>query len=231
MKLTKEHEIKLYSQNGEDGIILAIFNKIGVNSMRFFEIGIENGKECNTRNLVENFGWSGTMVECNKGEAKKARKFYKYFAVNIVNQAITPKNINLFIPKELDLLSIDVDGNDYWLWEAVESNPRVVIIEYNSTFGDKPFTIPYSEAPRKEKHPDWLYHGAGLNALIRLGKVKGYKLVYANGINAFFILNEIPEIDSLTFEEAYKENLGRRKWGAPEQQFDLIKNRDFIGIR
>jgi hypothetical protein len=233
MKLTKEHEKKVYSQNGEDGIIETIFEEIGVNSMRFLEIGIEDGKECNTRNLVEDYGWVGTMVEGNKREARKAYSLFRGENVSIVSKIVTPENINQLICSDLDLLSIDVDGDDYWIWKAVKYSPRVVIIEYNSTYGNKPITQPYLGKMRTEKHPDWLYHGAGLNALITLGKAKGYNLVYANGINAFFVYEPIEEftnIEELTFEEAYQENLGRRKWGTPEQQFELIKDREFMEI-
>jgi hypothetical protein len=231
MKLTKINERKIYSQNGEDGIIETIFKIIGNKNMDFVEIGIEDGKECNTRNLIENYGWLGIMIEVNKKEARKADKFYSWDKVSIINKIVTPENINLFLPKELDLLSIDVDGADYWIWKAVKTKPILVVIEYNSTFGDKPITIPYSINSRIEKHPDWLYHGAGLNALINLGKEKGYKLVYANGINAFFINESINEIEELTFEEGYQENLGRRKWGTPEQQFELIKDKEFVEIK
>jgi hypothetical protein len=230
MKLNKEHEEKIYSQFGEDGIIRKIFDIIGIINQRFIEIGIEDGKECNTRNLVENENWSGFMIEGNKRESKRAIKLYSKYPVGIINDMVNLDNINKYINHNLDLLSIDIDGSDFWIWEKIKLRPRVIIIEYNSTFFDKSITIPYSNNPRKEKHPDWLYHGAGLNALIKLGNKKGYKLVYANGTNAFFIRRDIKEISELSFEEAYKENLGRRKWGSPEEQFSLIKNRRFIEI-
>ncbi len=225
------NEFKIYSQNGEDGVINYIFKKIGSKTKKFAEIGIEEGKECNTRNLVENFGWSGIMIEGNKKEAKVAMDFYGKYPVKIINTFVTDKNINNLIPKDVDLLSIDVDGSDYWLWKKLNAKPRMVIIEYNSTFGDKFITIPYSDKPRVEQHPDWLYEGAGLNALIKLGKEKGYKLVYANYCNAFFLRKEIKHFKELSFKEAYKESeMRRRLWGSPEEQFDLIKNRKFIKV-
>jgi hypothetical protein len=225
----EDNGYKIYSQNDEDGIINYIFSKIKTKSNKFVEIGIEDGIECNTRNLVENFGWEGIMVDGNKKETKRARYFYSGDRVSVVNSIVTPNNINKFLSKDVDLLSIDVDGSDYWLWKAVKYTPRLVIIEYNSTFYDKSITIPYSDNFRKEVHPDWLLHSAGLNAFIKLGKEKGYKFIYANGINAFFVLNEL-DFKELTFEEGYKENLGRRIWGTPEEQFNLIKDRELINV-
>ena len=225
----KDNGYKIYSQNDEDGIINYIFSKIKTKSNKFVEIGIEDGIECNTRNLVENFGWEGIMVDGNKKESRRARKFYSGDRVSIINSIVTPSNINKFISEDVDFLSIDVDGSDYWLWKAVKYKPSLVIIEYNSSFYDKSITIPYSDKFRVEKHPDWLLHSAGLNAFIKLGKEKGYKFIYANGINAFFVLNEL-DFKELTFEEGYRENLGRRIWGTPVEQFNLIKDRELINV-
>ena len=230
MKLTKKHEKKIFSQFGEDGIIETIFNKIGTTNKRFIEIGIEDGRECNTRNLIEKYGWKGTMIECDKRGSKKANKFYKNYSVKVIHDFITPSNINKYSNKKLDLFSIDIDGNDYWVLEKMKSLPRVMIIEYNCTLFNKFLVsdILFNKSPKK--HPFWLYYGAGLNALIKLGKKKGYKLVYANGTNAFFIRKDIKGIKELPFKEGYQENLGRRRWGTPLQQFKLIKNFPFIEV-
>lgn len=219
-----------YSQNGEAEVLEEIFEVIGTTSKRFLEIGIEDGKECNTRNFVEDYGWFGTMVEGNIKESKRAREFYKGYCVNIVSDFVTPDNINQFISNDLDLLSIDVDGDDFWLWKAVKDKPRVVIIEYNSTYGEKSITQPFLNHPRVEHHPDWLYHGASLKALIKLGKEKGYRLFDANGVNAFFYREDIKGLPERTFAQAYKENMGRRRWGTPDEQFELIKDKEFVEI-
>jgi hypothetical protein len=245
MKLTIDDEEKVFSQNGEDGIIRTIFKIIGTTSRQFLEIGIEDGKECNTRNLLKNYGWSGTMVEGNKENCRKAQEFYKGKQVNVIQRFITADTIGAYCDNNLDLLSIDVDGNDYWLWEAVEQKPRVVVIEYNASLLDKAITIPYNpdfvrKTPKLFNRKLWLYYGAGLNALISLGKKKGYKLVYANGVNAFFVDKDILGIDKLSFKEAYRENAGRRVelknnllwigWGLPQEQFDLIKQMKFVRV-
>ena len=229
MKLINISEKKIFSQFGEDGIIETIFNKIGTTNKRFVEIGIEDGKECNTRYLIKK-GWAGIMIEGKKRDSKRAKKLYQQYPVGIINAFVTNLNVNTYVKDDLDLLSIDIDGSDYWIWKEIEVKPRVVVIEYNSTFGGRSITIPYSDKPRKEKHPDWLYHGASLNALINLGNFKGYKLVYANGTNAFFIRKDIKGIKRLSFSEAYKENLGRRKWGRSVEQFSLIKDREFVEV-
>ena len=90
-----------------------------------------------------------------------------------------------------DLLSIDIDGNDYWVWNAIDGQPRLVVIEYNSSFGpDRAVTIPYDPSfDRFQHHPFGIYHGASIAALAKLGAAKGYALVGgdSNGVNAFFV--------------------------------------------
>jgi hypothetical protein len=178
-------EKKIYSQNGEDGIIQAIFKKIGTTNKYFVEFGVENGKECNTRYLMEKNGWKGLLMD-EKNENKNVKKEF-----------ITAENVNeLFkkygVPKEFDLLSIDVDGNDYWIWRALGGawRPRVVVIEYNSKY--KP---PKSVSIEYEPNFQWDgtdYIGASLSALAKLGEEKGYKLVGCDntGLNAFFVNNK-----------------------------------------
>jgi len=224
-----EHDKKIYSQNGEDGFLMSLFDEIGTTTKKFVEIGIEDGTECNTRNLVENFGWSGAMIEGNKEWANKAITFYKKYPVTVYNNFVTTRNINYFLEEGLDLLSIDIDSNDWWIWEAVRFKPRVVIIEYNSSFGKRFITVPHTHTERIEKYPDWLYHGASLNAMVKLGKVKGYKLVYANGTNAVFVRNDAKEVGEIDTRKT-PENWGRRRWGSPDQQFKLIKDREFVDV-
>lgn len=229
MAQANEHDKKIYSQLGEDGYLEYLFQKIGTTSKKFVEMGVGDGTECNTRNLVENWGWSGTMVEGDRKRADKATKLYKEFPVIVFNYFVTIKNRNFFLEEGLDLLSIDIDGNDYWIWKALKLNPRVVIIEYNSSFGEKSITIPLSDSARSETHPDWLYHGASLRAMVKLGNAKGYKLVYANGTNAIFIRRGIESIEELDMGYV-PEDYNRRRWGSPDQQFELIKDKDFVEV-
>lgn len=181
------YEIKIYSQNGEDGILDAIFSKIGTTNKFYVEFGVEDGEECNTRFLQNEKGWRGLLMD---GYEQKSKKIKKEF--------ITAENINdLFrkyqVPKAFDLLSIDIDGNDYWVWKAIDSSyaPRVVVIEYNAS-------IPPTESKVIPYDPNFSwditnYFGASLLALVKLAKTKGYTLVGCDlcGVNAFFVQDRL----------------------------------------
>lgn len=199
----KINEYKIFSQHREDGILLYIFSNIEVKSKTFVEIGIDDGRECNTANLSLNFGWKGMLVEKVKENVESARVFYKAklgsesSRVKIIQKTVTAENINEVLTNnsfkvEVDLLSIDIDGNDYWIWKAIKViKPRVVVIEYNGVFGPKrSITISYEpDFFRFDKHPGGFYYGASLRALYKLARKKGYRLVCCDlsGTNAFFI--------------------------------------------
>ena len=141
-----KRELKIYSQHGEDGIILYIFSQIGMKNGTFVEFGIEDGRECNTANLSVNFGWNGLLMEIDPRYVKQAQAYYtdllkdRASDVKIIECKVTMENINQVLVEnemegEIDLLSIDIDGNDYWVWKAINViNPRLVVIEYNATF-------------------------------------------------------------------------------------------------
>jgi len=183
-------ERKIYSQNGEDGILEAIFYKIGVTNKYCVEFGVEDGSECNTRYLITHKGWDFLHMDTNDflPPVKTVKKEF-----------VTPENVNLLfkkynVPQEFDLLSIDVDSYDYWIWKALEGySPRVVVIEYDSA-------IPVTEAKVVNPDPEILKKypgssGASLLALSKLGKSKGYTLVVCDnsGINSFFTRNDLIE--------------------------------------
>ena len=201
----KKFGIKIYSQNDEDGIILYILKHIGIKTKKFIEIGVENGTECNTTNLLKNFNWKGVQIEGNKilySDAKiQLKKILKEKIKNLklLNIFITKKNVNKILKnncgKEVDLLSIDIDGNDFWIWKSIKCiKPRLVIIEYNSFFGSKlSCTIPYNAKFIWDYKNKRSYYGASLKALEKLGKQKKYTLVGIdrNGVNAFFVRNDL----------------------------------------
>lgn len=180
-------ERKEFSQNGEDGIINAIFAMIGTTNKYFVEFGVENGIECNTRYLSKYKGWKGLLMDGSNENPD----------LNLHKEFITAENIEtLFqkynVPTELDLLSIDIDGNDYWIWKAITHyKPRVVIMEYNACFPwNESKTIPYKADFQWDKTD---YYGATLQAMVKLGVEKGYTLVATdrNGVNAFFVRNDV----------------------------------------
>ena len=153
----------------------------------FVEFGAENGIECNTRYLSKHKGWKGLLMDGGNEDA----------SLNLQKEFITAENIeSLFakydVPNEFDLLSIDIDGNDFWVWKAIEHyNPRVVIIEYNACYPWKESTtIPYQADFQWDKTD---YFGATLQALVILGTQKGYTLIATDsyGVNAFFLRDDL----------------------------------------
>ena len=184
---------KAFSQNDEDGIILEIFNRIGSGARRFVEFGVETGIECNTALLLA-AGWSGLWLEGSPKSVAAVNKRHSTMIatgrLTIRNEIITAENIDELLSgeTELDLLSIDIDFNDYWVWKAIETvRPRVVVIEYNATFPPPvDFVVEYDP---KAIWNTTTYYGASLSMLERLGRKKGYALVGCclAGVNAFFV--------------------------------------------
>jgi hypothetical protein len=207
---------KIYSQCEEDGIIQEIFKRIGVGNRTFVEFGVQTGIECNTVKLLVE-GWNGLWLEGRRSFVKKIQTGLRSFIEKrhlAVSQAfVTAENINSLIEKggvsgEIDLLSIDIDNNDYWVWKAINViNPRLVVIEYNATLPPPlSLVIPY-DAGRETTGTN--YFGASLEALVRLGRSKGYRLVGCNfsGSNAFFVRNDLAGdlfLDPPTAEEHYE---------------------------
>lgn len=199
-KRLNKHEYQVFSQNGEDGIIQEIFNRIGYNNKYFIEFGVENGLECNSTNLLYK-DWKGLWIEGSDRDCKQiSERFSNLLEVGrlkIKNTFINAENIeSLFdeanAPAEPDLLSIDIDYNDYYVWQAITKyKPRVVIIEYNSIFRpDTHFVVKYNPKRMWDKTS---HFGASLLALEQLGNQKGYCLVSCifTGSNAFFVRQDL----------------------------------------
>jgi hypothetical protein len=200
------------SQNEEDGITLALMQEIGPGSRRFVEVGCgDNGG--NSGFLALECGWSGLMIDGDASRVAVARATFGAGPVSVVHAWITREKINELIQMhgldgEIDLLSIDVDGNDYWIWDAIHvCRPRVVIVEYNSLFGaDLAVTIPYREDFYTKNYSKG-YHGASLQALSALAARKGYRLVTVEprGVNAFFLRNDIaPHVPACDARAAFR---------------------------
>ncbi len=227
--------IKIYSQNEEDGIILYIFKHIGIKTKRFIEIGVENGTECNTTNLLKNFGWKGVQIEGDKKLYQDAKIKMKEILdmkmknLKLLNVFVKIEKINQIIKKntfnqELDLLSIDIDGNDFWIWKTINCiKPRVVIIEYNSFFGPKlSATIKYDSNFNWDHKNNKSYYGASLKALEKLGKKKKYTLagVDRNGVNAFFIRNDLAKKINLEPKKTRDVFLDNKREVRNSKQYD-----------
>jgi len=187
-------EYSNHSQNGEDGIIAEIFRRVGHGHRAFVEIGASDGAENCTANLASQ-GWSGIWIEGDHDKVASARERTVGQSVRVVEAFVDRESILSVLeeastPAEPDLIVIDVDGNDYWIWDAVATRymPRVVVIEYNSTVGPHlQWVMPYNPNHRWN---NTAWHAAGLAALAGLGHKLGYVLVGcdSHGVNAFFVL-------------------------------------------
>lgn len=192
-------EFKVFSQWGQDGIIQHLINKIPLKNKVFVEFGVENYRESNTRFLMMNDNWSGLVIDGSQEHIDfiKSEGLYWKYDIKAVRSFITRENIDRLIKSNLpgcdaDLLSVDIDGNDYWVWEAIHCiNPSIVICEYNSVFGNgAKITVPYQDDfYRTYAHHSNLYFGASLSALVSLAEQKGYIFFGATsaGNDAFFI--------------------------------------------
>ena len=235
-------EFKIYSKHGGDGILAYIFSRVGITNSTFVEMGVEDGRECNTANLSLHFGWKGLMIDANEAWIKSAKNFYKEYKIKAVASFVTAENINKLlldngVRGEIDLLSIDIDSNDYWVWRAIDTiNPRVVVLEYNAAFGHHSLTIKYDPEHRykpRQEHP--LYFGASLVALSKLAKEKGYVLVCCDGHghDAFFVRKDVAKdkFVELSPKEAFYPNPhSLRKFGPIEKQFEQMKDFEFEEI-
>jgi hypothetical protein len=191
-------ERRVYSQNGEDGIIEELLRRTGAPARYFVEFGAETGAECNCARLAVDFGWQGLFIEADDARFQDLAERYRSHAnVQCLHARVISANVEeLFaaagVPHAFDLLSIDIDGNDYWVWNALRRwRPRVVVIEYNAAYPP-----PQKWVMRENPDHHWDgtdYHGASLASLAELGRSKGYLLVGTNatGVNAFFVAEEL----------------------------------------
>jgi hypothetical protein len=194
-------ELRVFSQNGEDGVLAEILRRIGIGEQRFFvEFGVESGREGNCVYLADVAGWRGLFMD-GDGDffAALQRKYRASEHVVTTLAMVTPENVQeLFaaarVPPEPAVLSIDVDGADYWIWEAIEDyRPRVVVVEYNSAIDPRRRLVQPADHPGGWDGSD--YYGASLAAMRTLGERKGYRLVHAelSGVNAFFVREDLAE--------------------------------------
>lgn len=199
----QDAEFKVYSQWGDDGIIQYLIHKLEIKKRVFIEFGVENYSESNTRFLLMNDNWSGLVMDASEGNINYIKEDEIYWKYDLTAKCafIDAGNINSLIADagfsgEIGILSIDIDGNDYWIWKAVEVvSPIIVIVEYNSVFGNKrAITVPYNKHfSRTNEHYSNLYFGASLPALCHLAEEKGYSFVGSDsrGVNAYFVRNDM----------------------------------------
>lgn len=191
---------KIYSQHDEDGIIEEIFRRIGTTNRYFVEFGVGDGLEnCTTYLLLK--GWRGLWIEASAAEFARIEDNMRFLidekrlsarCAFVDTNNIESHFASAGVPEEFELLSIDIDFNDYWLWQAIKRyRPRVVAIEYNASFGPSvSCTVPYTP----NRIWDYTnYFGASLGAIADLGREKGYALVGCNytGVTAFLVRDDL----------------------------------------
>ena len=201
----------VFSQYDEDGIIQFLINHVEIKNQTFVEFGVEHYEESNTRFLLMNDNWQGMVIDGSEENIDYIQndRVSRRFDLQAQAAFITKDNINDLIRKsgfheDLGLLSVDIDGNDYWVWEAINAvRARIVVAEYNSVFGHEPVSILYqADFYRTKAHFSNLYYGCSLSALAHLAAKKGYMLAGSSlrGNNAFFVRKDIagalPEVSA-----------------------------------
>ena len=224
---------RLFSGEEEDGILLYLLAIVGSGDKHLVDVGACGLSGSNSANLLINQGWTGLLIEGNPESLAANRAEYEARGVpapTLVSAWVAEDNVDKLIaehcPKGADLLFIDIDGNDYWVWKAIDSiSPRIVVIEYQDILGPvRSATIPYDPKFFRDQYPENANHmnygGASLSAMVKLGASKGYRLVATNlrGYNAFFVRQDLapealPEIPvEAGLQHAWNEYGMRERW-------------------
>jgi hypothetical protein len=214
----RDAELKVFSQWGEDGILDYICHKLGLRKPRMLEFGVGDFSECNSRFLVENRGASVVLVDSNENLLPFVQNQDCYWRSTVIplNAWITTNTAQDLFKyaydqlEGLDIFSIDLDGNDYWIVNSLDLDEViVVVVEYNPVFGaDLSISVPKEDDfDRSKKHSSNLYYGASLRAFINLMKYKGFDFIGTNGAgsNAFFVKSEM--FSKLMIEKPNREDL------------------------
>jgi len=213
----RDYEFKVFSQWGDDGLIQKLIDTIEIENKTFIEFGVQDFYESNCRFLMTKDNWAGFVIDGSASNIRrlKASHFYWRHALEAIAAFLSRANINEILARskfdhDLGLLSIDIDGVDYFVLEAIDYyKPRILIVEFNAIFGpERKITVPYDERfCRTDKHHSNLYFGASLSALTHLANKKGYELVGINSacVNAFFVRKDLvnEKLQVLTPEQAY----------------------------
>jgi hypothetical protein len=239
-----QYEFKIFSQWGEDGIIQHLVKTVPIKNKTFIEFGVEDFSESNCRFLMMKDNWKGFVIDGSEENISKIRNSYYFWRhqLSTIAAFITAENINHLLARsgfdrDVGILSLDIDGNDFYILQAIDNyNPRILICEYNSIFGsERKISVPYSsDFHRTAKHYSNLYFGASLSAMTYLANKKGYTLVGTNsaGGNAFYVRNDLvtDRFLQLTAEQAYfpsncresRDQHGNLTYLSGEERYDLI---------
>lgn len=241
----RDYEYKIFSQWGDDGIIQRLTTCIEIENKTFIEFGVEDFLESNCRYLMMKDNWSGFVIDGSSTNIRRLKQSYFYCRYDLLalHAFITKDNINELLARsafaqDLGILSIDLDGNDYHILEAITFfNPRILICEYNAVFGaTRKISIPYDpHFVCGTWHYSNLYFGASLGAIAHLAKRKGYSLVGTNsaGANAFFVRDDLlnGQLKVLGAAEAFspskfrssRDQRGALSYVSGDDRLELIK--------
>lgn len=247
-----DYEFKVFSQFGDDGIIQFLINNTEIINECFIEFGVEDYSESNTRFLLMNNNWSGFIMDGSEASMNKVKNqpYYWKYDLRALGAFITKDNINTLMDQtgfeDIGLLHIDIDGNDYWIWDEINISklrPTIVILEYNSVFGsEKAITVPYQkDFYRTEAHSSNLFWGASLKALVNLSTSQGYSFVGCNsaGNNAYFVKNDrLKNLKPISIKEGYVESKyresrdkkGKLTYLRAEERLNAIKGMDVFNV-
>lgn len=219
MQPFSDYEFQVFSQFGDDGIIQRLIRGLKIEEQTFVEFGVQDYSESNTRFLLINNNWRGLILDCSEESMDQVRRSVLHWRqdLTVATAFIDRDNINSLLSDngfsgELGILSVDIDGNDYWVWEAINVvNPMIVIAEYNAVFGPHTaVSIPYDpKFYRTDAHSSNLYWGCSLGALAHLAEKKGYAFVGCNshGNNSYFVRKDrLGSLKPVTVEEGYVES-------------------------
>lgn len=238
----KEVGFDVFSTTWEDGILLYLFSLLGMKTRRCVDIGAGVVWGSLTANLIVHHAFQALLIDGDEQNVRKTREYYARhpqtcFQPPVCLQTlVTRENVNQILLKqgfegEIDLLSIDIDGMDYWIWKALDCvKPRVVVVEYQDILGsERSWTVPYQADFNSRQYdvnrevPN--YGGASLAAFVKLGREKGYRLVGCNkgGWNAFFVRKDLGE---KWFPEVSTESCFDSAWNryGMEKRFPLVKD-------
>jgi hypothetical protein len=247
-----DYEFKIFSQWGEDGIIQYLTESIEIKNKTFIEFGVQDFSESNCRFLMMKDNWKGFVIDGSEHNIEKLRRSYYYWKYHLLTKCTYIKNDNINgilkesgFDEDLGILSIDIDGVDYFVLEAInEYKPRILIVEFNPLFGiERKISVPYrSDFHRTKAHHSNLYFGASLPAIVYLADKKGYSLVGVNtmGGNAFFVkvelLNDkvkrqpVSHIDLQFHCRESRDINGNLNYLAGNARFDAIKGMPVINV-
>jgi hypothetical protein len=251
-KCLKDFEFKVFSQWGEDGIIQHLTKSILITNRTFIEFGVEDFFESNCRYLMMKDNWQGFVIDGSKDNITRLRAapFYWQHRLEAIDAFVTQDNIDDLLAQsgfeaDLGILSIDLDGNDYYVLKALKGfRPRILICEYNAVFGPtRAISVPYrADFQRTKAHSSNLYWGASLAAMTLLARQRGYALVGTNsaGNNAFFLRNDLVDerFQVLSPEQAYapssyresRDSRGQLSFEPPARRVQLLSGMPVINV-